>query len=332
MRLAVSVSPRNSNRAIARVLRLRRKVSGVAPASLGRATGGHGCQGRTRCVLNGLAGLVPVEVPLEKFVGCVVQIRAELTRWHAGSVVAAGDMDVEGLRPELPLGDVAVVVDGGNLGAENVVAAGDFLGNGDALGVGSVVEDGVRSPVSGLALGFALGVAALAVVDQSALMDLEELEFGLVDLGAVTVAWGEVGGGPAVVAAVPALFALTTGALVVPVEGHGLAGWGVDRVGRRRSIDMGNDVGVVQFVAHDGLPAPALVCPPCWRLVAWVLLGGLTETLVGLAPRFELLNSGVAGHGSDKGREKGSGLEKFGHGEVVCFGDLCQKESVVEGR
>jgi hypothetical protein len=55
-------------------------------------------------------------------------------------------------------------------------------------------------------LGLALGVAPLAIIDQSGLVDLEELEVRLLDVFAVTVARGEVCGGPTVVGAVPAGF------------------------------------------------------------------------------------------------------------------------------
>ena len=171
-------------------------------------------------VLDDLVGLVPVEVPLEELVVGRVELGALLALGDLGAVVAARDLDVEGLGPELPVGDVAVVVDRGDLGAEDVVSAGDAAGDGDGVGVAVVVEDGVGAPLACLLLGGALGVAgALGVLGQRDLVDLEEGEVRLVDLGAVAVAGSEVGGGPAMVAAVPALLALAARALVVPVEG-----------------------------------------------------------------------------------------------------------------
>lgn len=74
-------------------------------------------------------------------------------------------------------------------------------------------------------------------------MDLEELELGLVNVLAVTVARSHVGGGPAVVGAVPALFATAASSLVVPSEGHLLSGGRISGIGRWRGILVGDDVG-----------------------------------------------------------------------------------------
>lgn len=57
-------------------------------------------------------------------------------------------------------------------------------------------------------------------------MNLEELELGLVDVLAVTVAGSEVCGGPAVVGAVPAVFSAAASALMVPGEGYFRSGGG----------------------------------------------------------------------------------------------------------
>jgi len=103
-------------------------------------------------ILDGLTSLVPVEVPLEELVAGVVQLSTLLSSGHLLAVVTAGDLDVEGLRPELAVADRAVVVDGNNLSPEDVVATGDLLGDSDALGVAVVVEDGVGAPVADLAL------------------------------------------------------------------------------------------------------------------------------------------------------------------------------------
>lgn len=208
---------------------------------------GDGCdRGEPRAgrILDGLTSLVPVEVPLEELVAGVVQLGTLLSSGHLLAVVTAGDLDVEGLRPELAVADRAVVVDGNNLSPEDVVATGDLLGDSDALSVAVVVEDGVGTPVADLSLRVTAGrVAALAVVDERALVDLEELKLGLVDVLAVAVARSHVGGCPAVVRAVPALLAGAAGTLVVPGELYGLASGGFDGVWGRRGILVGNDVG-----------------------------------------------------------------------------------------
>lgn len=86
------------------------------------------------------------------------------------------------------------------------------------------------TPVPGLLLSRALGVAASAIVDQSALVNLEELELRFVDVLAIAGTRSEVGGGPAVVAAVPTFLAAVAGAGMVPVESHSGAGGDCSRV------------------------------------------------------------------------------------------------------
>lgn len=205
---------------------------------------------RTRRILDGLTSLVPVKVPLEKLIASLVQLSTLLSSRHLRAVITASDLDVESLRPELALADIAVVVDRHNFSPKDVVSAGDLRWNGNLLGVSVVVEDGVGTPVAGLALGLAGGVAALAVVDEGALVDLEELELGLVDVLAVAVAGCHVGSCPAVVGAVPAFFARAAAALVVPVEGYVLAGGGFGGVWGGRGILVGNDVGADDWLAH----------------------------------------------------------------------------------
>lgn len=282
-------------------------------------------------IFESLVGLVPVEVPLEERVIGRVQFGSPLSLGDRGTILTTSDLDVEGLGPELTVADGAVVVDGDDLGSEDEVAVGEIGRDGDSLGVGVVVEDGVSAPVAGLFLGRAGRVAALAVVDQGRLVDLEELERCLVDLGAVAIAVGHVGGGPAVVRAVPSLLVGTTGTIVMPVELDVGAGGNLDSVGRGRSILVGNDVGatvivsirpackawqdlLVDLVTVDGLVSPALVGPPSRRLVTGILLRSLAETLVGLASSLELLNGCVTGHGGDERRNKGAGLDDLGHG------------------
>jgi hypothetical protein len=52
------------------------------------------------------------------------------------------------------------------------------------------------------------------------LVDLEELELGLVDILAIALTWSEVSSGPAVMAAIPTFLTAVTRADMVPVEGH----------------------------------------------------------------------------------------------------------------
>jgi hypothetical protein len=171
-------------------------------------------------ILDGFTSCVPVEVPLEEVVARVVQLGTLLSSGHLSAVVTTSDLDVESLRPELAVANIAVVVDRDDLSPKDVVSAGDLRGNGDTLRVAVVVEDGIRTPVASLALSLTRRVAALAVVDKRALVDLEELKFGLVDVPTVAVAGSEVGSCPAVVGAVPALLARAAATLVVPVEGY----------------------------------------------------------------------------------------------------------------
>ena len=110
-------------------------------------------------------------------------------------------------------------MNGRNLGAENVVAGGDLAGDGDSVGIAVVVEDGVSAPLACLLLSASLCEAsALRVAGECDLVDFEELEFGLVDLGAVAVASSEPGGGPAVVGAVPADLVAVALSVVLPGE------------------------------------------------------------------------------------------------------------------
>jgi len=170
--------------------------------------------------LDNLAGWVPVQVPLQQVVARVVQLGTLLSSGHRSAVVTTCDLDVESLRPELAVANIAIVVDRNNLSPENVVSAGDLRGDGDSLRVAVVVEDNIGAPVASLALRFAGRVAAPAVIDERALVDLEELKLGLMDVLAVAVAGSHVGGCPAVVGAVPALLVGAAATLVVPAESH----------------------------------------------------------------------------------------------------------------
>lgn len=286
----------------------------------------NGSELRAGSITDGGAGLVPVEVPLEELVVGGVDLSALDTLGDGGAVVAAGDLDVEGLGPELAVGDGAVVVDGGDLGAQDVVAGGDGAGDGDGVGVAVVVEDGVGAPLASLALGSSLSVAsALGVASKSDLVNLEELELRLVDLGAVAVAGGEPGGSPAVVGAVPALLTVTAASLVMPVESDLGAGRGLGGVGRRSSVFVGDDVGLVDGVTHHRLPAPALVgLPRRGALLKGSIDGSTTEAGVGLATNLGALDGSVAGDLGNEAREENSSVEDLGHVDVVlvgiCFG------------
>ena len=261
----------------------------------------------------GLAGLVPVDIELEKGVAGLVELSRLGARGDGGGVVAASDLDVGALGPELALGNVAVVVDRHDLSAHDVVAVGD-AGDLDGLCVAVLVEDGVGTPEAGLLLGRALGEAALAVVDQAGAVDLEELERGGVDLGAVAVAGSEVGGGIAVVTAVPADLTATALALVLPGEGDVAAGGGLDGVRGGGGADVADEVGGVDRVAVNGLVSPALLGPPGGRLVAGVLLGSRVETWVLNSANDELLNRSVGGGSSEQSRSSSESVGDLGHG------------------
>lgn len=289
--------------------RLRRKVPGVAPGVAGR----NRCDLRTRSIWGSLASLVPVKVPLKERVVGLVQLGTLLSSRDLGAILTASHLDVEGLRPELAVANITVVVDGDDLGSEDVVLAGNVRWDLDCLSVAVVVEDGVGAPVTGLFLGRAGRVAALAVVDQGGLMDLEELESRLVDLGTVAVARGEISGSPAVVGAVPALFAAATAAFMVPVESDIRSSGDWSSVRRGRSVLVSNDVGVRNFIAVDGLVSPALGRPPSRRLVTGIDLARLTVAFISLASSLKLLNGSVAGNGGNEGCDKSSGLEDLGH-------------------
>lgn len=182
-------------------MRLVGEVPRVAARVAGNSNRGERWAGRVR---DDLISLVPVEVIGKKLVVGVVDLSALDTRGDRLAVVTAGDLDVEGLGPELAVGDGAVVVDGHNLGAQHIVARRYLLGDGDGVLVAVVVEDGISSPLAHLALRLSIGIAsALGVAQQSDLVDLEELEISLLDLRAVAVAGCEPSGGPTVMGAVP---------------------------------------------------------------------------------------------------------------------------------
>jgi len=213
---------------------LRRKLPGVAPASLRRRRRSTGRQVGTRDKVVSPSSDMPVQIEGQQRISCFIQVRGLHASRHGSAVVTTRDLDVEGLGPELPVPDSTVVVDRHDLSAQDVVSVGDGTRDLDALLAVVVVEDGVGAPVSGVGFRLAaFGVTTRGVVDQGALVDLEELERRLVDVLAVAVAGSQVRGGPAVVAAVPAGLISTASALVEPGEGYVLAGGSFDRVWRR---------------------------------------------------------------------------------------------------
>lgn len=164
------------------------------------------------------------------------------------------------------------------------------------MGIVVVVEDGVGAPLASLLGGRSRSVTGASwVAGQRDLVDLEELELSLVDLGAVAVTGSEVGGSPAMVGTVPAL--LTTFALagVVPVEGNLRAGRSLSGVRGRFGVLVGDDVGLVDRGTHYGLVAPTLVGLP-GRRVGWerIIDVGAVEALVRLAANLGTLNGSVA--------------------------------------
>ena len=127
-----------------------------------------------------------------------------------------------------------------DLVTENVVASGDGAGDGDS-GAVVVGNELVSCPLAG-------GVAA---VDQTGLGDLEELEGGLVGLGAVAIAVGHVGDDRAVVALGP------LGPLQLDLTtGLDLSG---DRT--RGGFLVANNVGAIVAAAVDEAEVGSLLSP-----------------------------------------------------------------------
>jgi hypothetical protein len=163
---------------------------------------------------------VPVEIPLKEVVARAVQLGTLLSSGNLSAIITTSNLDVESLWPELAVTNITVVVDRDDLSPKDVVSTRDLRGDSNTLRVAVVVEDSIGTPVASLALSLTRRVAALAVVDKCALVDLKELKSSLVSVLAVAVAGSEVGGCPAVVGAVPALLAGAAATLVVPVEGY----------------------------------------------------------------------------------------------------------------
>ena len=84
--------------------------------------GSDGGERRAGSILESLASVVPVQVVLKDLVVGRVKLGTLLALGKRGTVVTTGNLDVEGLGPDLPVGDGTVVVDGGNLSAEHVVS------------------------------------------------------------------------------------------------------------------------------------------------------------------------------------------------------------------
>lgn len=133
---------------------------------------------------------VRVDVELDAGVGVLVEGRGRDTRWLGAA--ATSDLNVDALGVVLGTIEVAGGVKTDDLVAEDVVSAGNGSRDGDDGGV--VVGDQlVSGPLA----------RRRAAVDETLGFDLEELQRGLVRLGAVAVARGEVVEDGAVVALRP---------------------------------------------------------------------------------------------------------------------------------
>ena len=279
----------------------------------------NGGELRARSIKDGLANGVLVEVPGEELVLGRIDLRSFNALRNGLVVVATSDLDIEGLGPELAVGDGAVVMDGRNLSAQHIVAGGDLAGDGDGVSVAVVIEDGISTPLASLAPRLSLSVAsALGVRGQGDLVDLEKLKIGLVDLGAITVARGKPRRGPAVVRAVPALLALAAAALVVPVESDLGAGRGFGSIGRGSGVFVGDDVGLVDRITHHRGKAPSLRSLPSRGVLREGSIDVITtEARVGDTANLSALNSSVAGDLGNEAREENSSVEGLGHFDDV---------------
>lgn len=175
-------------------------------------------QGRTR---HGVALEVVVDVELDARVALLVQLLAGSTGRRG--ITTTGNLDVDALHVVLGTIGLSSRVQGNQLMTENIVSISHGLRN--RKGVRVVVLDHVVTGPS------TWGVAA---VNQTLLVDLEELQAGLVGLGAVAVARSQVVQDRAVVTLGPLgplQFDLGAG-LHVGSQGTGLCVLVADNVGR----------------------------------------------------------------------------------------------------
>lgn len=133
-------------------------------------------QGRTR---HRVAAKVRVDIKLDTLVASLVQLFTSST--SRVGIAATGNLNVNTLHVVLRPVLLASRVQRNQLMAQNIVAVRNSLGHGERVGV-VVLNHVVTGP----------GTRRVAAIDQTLLVDLEELEAGLVDLGAVAVAGGQV--------------------------------------------------------------------------------------------------------------------------------------------
>lgn len=121
-----------------------------------------------------------VNVDEDTRVVLAVELSTKSTRGRCAA--ATSNLEVDTLRVALGTVLVSSGVQGNNFMTQDVVTGSNVAGNSDGVAV-VVGNQIVASPCA----------RDVAVVDETLLVDLEELERGLVDLGAVTVAVGQVG-------------------------------------------------------------------------------------------------------------------------------------------
>lgn len=133
-------------------------------------------QGRTR---HRVAAKVRVDIKLDTLVASLVQLFTSST--SRASITATSNLNIDTLHIVLRTVLLTSRVQRDQLMAQNIVAVRNSLGHRERVGV-VVFNHVVTGP----------GTRGIAAVDQTLLVDLEELEAGLVDLGAVSVAGGQV--------------------------------------------------------------------------------------------------------------------------------------------
>lgn len=156
----------------------RRSGSSRAGAARRRASGGStGVQGRSGDVIR-VEGLVNVDEDAR--VVLAVELGTQSTL--GGGISTTGDLQVETLGVALSAILVTGRVQSNDLVAQDIVSGSNIAGDGDGPAV--VVGDQV---VSGP------GAGSFTAINETLLVDFEELQGGLVDLGAVTIAVSHVG-------------------------------------------------------------------------------------------------------------------------------------------
>lgn len=176
---------------------------------------------------NRVLGKVLVEV--EEDAGLVGSVEGGEVTARRGSGTAASDLDVDALGVGLGAVGLASGVKADDLVAEDVVAGSEAGGDLDGPGV-AVGNEVVRGPVTGVG----------ARVEAS-LVELDELERGLVDRGEVAGDGGDVVGDGAVVGLGPG----------VPLEGDGTTSGDLGGAGNRLGLLVADDVGGGKGIGSD---------------------------------------------------------------------------------